>query len=82
MSYDQLQTPPVSSSSLVSNENLGVQGAGTSFTLANTPVSGTLKLYRGGARQKLTDDYTLSGVTITLLVALVGGEILIADYQK
>lgn len=58
-------------------------GSGTSFTLANTPTSGTLKLYRGGSRQQLGigNDYTLSGTTITLAVALSADEILIADYE-
>ena len=58
-------------------------GTGTSFTLAQTPVSGTLKLYRGGSRQQLgaNKDYTLSGTTITLIIAKVAEEILIADYN-
>lgn len=57
-------------------------GSGTSFTLAHVPVAGTVRLYRGGARQQvgIGKDYTISGTNITLAVALVVGEILIADY--
>ncbi len=58
-------------------------GSGTSFTLAHTPDSGTLRLFRGGARQQAGagKDFTLSGATITLAVTLNPAEILLADYQ-
>ena len=56
-------------------------GSGTTFTLAHTPTANTLRLFRGGARQQLTGDYTLVGDQITLSVALQNGEILLADYQ-
>lgn len=51
------------------------------FTLAHTPLSNTTRLYRGGARQKLVTDYTVSTNTITLGSALSGGELLIIDYN-
>lgn len=58
-------------------------GSGVTFTLANTPVAGTLRLYRGGAYQiaGAGEDYTLSGATITLSVTLATGEKLAADYE-
>ena len=57
-------------------------GSGTAFTIKNppNPVS-SFKLYRGGARQRVTEDYTLSGTTLTLNVALASGEILLCDYR-
>lgn len=55
-------------------------GSGTSFSLAHTPISGTLRLYRGGSRQKLTDDYSITGANITLSISLASGEVLVADY--
>ena len=57
-------------------------GSGTAFTIKNppNPVS-SFKLFRGGARQRITEDYTLSGGTLTLNVALVSGEILLCDYR-
>lgn len=56
-------------------------GSGTTFTLAHTPIAGTLRLYRGGARQESGSDYTLAGNTITLANALSSGEVLLADYD-
>lgn len=41
----------------------------TSVTLSNTPIAGTLKMYRNGRLMKLTTDYTISGVTVTLVLA-------------
>lgn len=55
-------------------------GSGSSFTLAHTPSPATsLILTKNG--QVLAPggiDYTLSGGTITLVVALIGGDILLA----
>ena len=68
----------------VDNETLTgtIDGANAIFTINNTPSPQTsLKIYRGGALQKLTDDYTISGTTITFLVAPQVGEILLADYR-
>lgn len=58
-------------------------GSGTTFTLAHTPLSGTLQLFRGGARQQAGagKDYTISGVTITLATSLASSEVLLADYE-
>lgn len=55
-------------------------GSGTSFTIAHTPVAGTLRVFRGGARQTNTVDYTFTGTTITLINALATGEVLAVDY--
>jgi hypothetical protein len=70
--------------SFVDEEDLTSQVPGTTLTLANTPVAGSVKLYRGGARQQagIGKDYTISGATITLLTAAVSGEVLLADYRK
>lgn len=59
-----------------------VSGSGTSWTLANTPVSGSVKLYGAGAR--LTpgagNDYTISGATITTVNSYSAGQLL-CDYN-
>src|ERR1700722_4131940 len=64
-------------------ENEVVGGSGTSWTLANTPVTGSVKLWAGGIR--LTpgagNDYTISGSTITTAQSYSTGA-LIADYRK
>lgn len=58
-----------------------VNGVNTSFTLANSPVAGTLVLYEGGRRLLLTTDFTLSGSTITMTYAPPDGSYLRADYR-
>jgi len=53
------------------------------FTINHTPVNGTFKLYRSRARQNITEDYTLSGRTLTLTVAFDStNESLFCDYIK
>lgn len=58
-----------------------INGANVTFTLANTPVAGTVAVYLNGARQKVTDDYTISGATITFVSAPLSGSNLLADYE-
>lgn len=56
-------------------------GSGTAFTLANTPIVGSVKLYRNGVRQTAGGvDYTISGVNITL-TSTIGSDTLLADYR-
>jgi hypothetical protein len=59
-----------------------VNSSNVTFTLANTPVAGTLVLFRDG--QRLVPggaDYTLSTATITFVTAPTTGSVLRADYQ-
>lgn len=59
-----------------------INGVNTDFTLNHTPSPATsLKLYRGGQLQSLTEDFTLSGNTITFLIAPVAGEILKVEHR-
>lgn len=58
-----------------------VSFSGVTGTLAQTPVVGSFALYRGGVRLSETEDYTRSGVTITLNSAAVSGEVFAADYS-
>lgn len=51
----------------------------STVTLSNTPIAGTLVLARDGQILKLTDDYTRSGATITLVDAV--GTNFMAMYQ-
>lgn len=68
-----------SSSTAVYNEV--VAGSGTSWTLANTPDTGTLQLYANGQRLMpgAGNDYTLSGAVITTSLSWIAGTLL-ADY--
>lgn len=58
-----------------------VSGSGTSWTLANTPVAGTVQLYANGQRLIVGsgNDYTISGTNITTTNSWVSGTVL-ADY--
>ena len=59
-----------------------INGSNTVFTLANTPIVGTERVYLGGARQQGGGgDYTISGATITFNIAPPTGIILIVDYS-
>ena len=61
-----------------------INGSNTSFTIANTPTAGTVKLYLNGVRQKsgAGNDYTISTNTITMTTAPVSGDVMIVDYMK
>ena len=57
-----------------------VSGSGTTFTLANTPTVGTVRVYARGQRLLPTQDYTISGAVITTNDSWSAGDIS-ADYQ-
>lgn len=58
-----------------------INGSNTSFTLANTPVSGTESVYLNGVLQEPGGiDYTISGGTITYATAPASGDQLRATY--
>jgi hypothetical protein len=61
-----------------------VNGANTTYTLANTPISNTEMLYVNGLLQEpgAGNDYTISGGTITMLSAPVSGDRIRVNYQK
>lgn len=63
---------------LIDNEI--VSGSGTTFTLANTPISSSVKVYALGQRLKLTTDYSLVGRVITTVSSWGTGEIT-SDYR-
>lgn len=55
----------------------------TTITLAHTPASGTLKMYRGGSRQDpggSSPDYTLAGNVVTPAAPISTGEVVLFDY--
>lgn len=58
-----------------------VDGVNKDFTLANTPVAGTLKIYLG-TRQQEGSDYTLSGTVISFTYAPPQGSTILCDYEK
>jgi hypothetical protein len=77
---------PSATTTFVDNEApLGsINGSNLTFTLANMPTSGTLRLYRNGALLQSSTDYNLNGATITFVssVATPGsGDSLSAYYR-
>jgi hypothetical protein len=61
-----------------------INGSNTTFTLANTPLSGTEQLFQNGLllRAGASFDYTISTATITFSNAPISGDFLCASYQK
>jgi hypothetical protein len=61
-----------------------INGSNTTFTLANTPISGTEMVFLNGVLQDAGagNDYTISGTTITMLSAPLSGDKIRASYQK
>jgi hypothetical protein len=51
------------------------------FTLAHTPLSGTLDIFINGVRQRVTTDYTISGTTVTIIVPPRSYDSIAADYR-
>jgi hypothetical protein len=59
-----------------------INGINSSFTLAQTPNPGSsLEIFRNGVLQQATNDYTLSGSTITFSNLPVPDDILLAYYR-
>lgn len=61
-----------------------VNGANTTFTLANTPTLGTEEVFLNGILQEpgAGNDYTISGATITYLTAPLTGDKVRVNYMK
>lgn len=59
-----------------------INSANQTFTLASAPNPATsLEVFKNGARQTLTEDYTLIGATLTLVVAPDPGDIIRVNYR-
>lgn len=62
-----------------------INGSNQTFTLANTPLSGKLEVFRNGVLVQAgagATEYTLSGAVITTGFTMVAGELLLASYIK
>jgi hypothetical protein len=59
-----------------------INSTNDTFTLANTPITGTVRVYLNGMRQTegVSEDYTISGTTITLDKAPTTNSTLRVDY--
>ena len=61
-----------------------LNGSNTTYTLANTPVAGSVYVYINGIKAKLGagNDYTISNAVITMLVAPTSADDLVVSYRK
>ena len=59
-----------------------INGSNTGFTTGNTPTVWTVQVYLNGLLQAVTTDYTISGSTITYVVAPIAGDTLRVSYLK
>lgn len=58
-----------------------IDGSNRTFTLSTNPnPDSSLEVYLNGQRLKLTEDYTLSGVILTMVIAPETDSILTVDY--
>lgn len=79
-----LDTRYLGTSNFVFNEvpSGTINSSNVTFTLANAPMSGTVRGYENGLRLKPTTDYSISGSTITFVSAPTTGDLLLFDYLK
>ena len=61
-----------------------VNGSNVTFTLASTPDPNSVVVYLNGMRLKVggSNDYTLSGLTLTFVLAPKTGDKILVDYLK
>lgn len=59
-----------------------VNSSNVTFTLANTPVAGTLLVYLDGLYQIPTTHYSISGATITMVTAPATAQDIRAAYWR
>jgi hypothetical protein len=74
----------LSSSNFVFNETPTgtINGTNATFTIANTPTSGTVQLFLNGLLQRPTTDYTISGTTITMINIPGTGDFMLVHYLR
>lgn len=58
-----------------------IDGNNKEFTLQRVPLTGSERLYIAGIRMKRVEDYTISGLNVSYLVAPIRDDILLADYR-
>lgn len=73
----------ITSATWVASEALTgtLDGSNTVFTLSNTPIINSQTIYINGLMQDIGDDYTISGNTVTFVIAPLAGSRPVANYQ-
>lgn len=60
-----------------------INSSNVTFTIANTPIVGSVQLFQNGMRLKGGGvDYSISGGTITFVTAPMTGDLLTSDYRR
>ncbi len=59
-----------------------INGSNVSYTLWNTPIAGTVQVFLNWLLQTVSDDYTISGITITYTTAPVSGDVIRVSYIR
>jgi hypothetical protein len=59
-----------------------INSSNVTYTLANTPIAGSVKVYWNGMKMMVGVGYTISGATITMTTAPETGDTLETDYRK
>jgi hypothetical protein len=59
-----------------------INSSNVTYTLANTPIAGSVKVYWNGMKMRVGVGYTISGATITMTTAPETGDTLETDYRK
>jgi hypothetical protein len=65
----------------VCNDPLTITAGSNRVLLAQSPVPGTVRLYRNGLRMTPYTDYGQVGRAVTFTVPLIADDILLADYR-
>lgn len=86
ITFQQVNAAGLSDSNFVTNETPSgsIDGSNTTFTLANTPVTGSEMVFVNGVKQKpgSGNGYTITTNTITLTDAPLSGENVEVSYRK
>ncbi|MCC6328988.1 MAG: hypothetical protein IT174_10760 [Acidobacteria bacterium] len=86
VTWQQVNSSGLTNSNFVDKETPSgsVNGSNTTFTLANTPTSGSEHVHLNGILLEpgAGNDYTISGATITMLSAPLSGEKIRVSYRK
>ncbi len=83
LSVDEHASGIVTDDDIIRNEVLEPDtGSDTDYTLANTPVIGTVNIYWNGMLQQpgTGEDYVIDGVSIVFADAIDASDLVIADY--
>jgi hypothetical protein len=72
--------PGVNSLSINETPSGVIDGSNVTFTLAHTPIGGQIMLYLNGQYMTPDEDYTTSGVTITMATSPIAGDKIIVNY--